>query len=104
MPKKDEIKAKFVISLKNVFNLEDCDGKTIFVAWKRGSKGANSGETKKVAVSGKIVVFGEEITLDSTLLQDTKSKKWESKKIEFVLKEVPAPFFATLLSHEIHRK
>jgi len=88
MPKKDEIKAKYTISLKNVFNLDDCDGKTIFISWKRGSKGANSGESKKVTVSGKIAVFGEEISIDSTLQQEKKSKKWESKKIEFVLKEV----------------
>eukprot|EP01087_Luapelamoeba_hula_P013718 TRINITY_DN393_c0_g2_i1.p1 TRINITY_DN393_c0_g2~~TRINITY_DN393_c0_g2_i1.p1 ORF type:complete len:938 (+),score=285.04 TRINITY_DN393_c0_g2_i1:237-3050(+) len=87
MPKKDEIKAKFVIMVKTAFQLDvEAEGKPVFVSWKRGSKAANKGETRKANASGKIAVFGDEIAIESTMEQDTKTQKWESKKLEFVIK------------------
>ena len=64
------------------------EGKDVWIAWKRGSKNANKGETKKVHVSSKIAVIGENITILSTLIQDEKTKKFDEKKLELTIKMV----------------
>lgn len=89
MPKKHEIKVKFEIGLKSFFNLDnDLNGKFVWISWKRGGKSENKGETKRVLVSSCMAVFGQTISLASTLFQDDKTKKFESKKLELVFKEV----------------
>ena len=93
MPKKIEVKVKFVVTIKNVFNLEeDSEGKEVWISWKRGKKSQNKGDTKKATVnSSRIAVIGENFTIQSTLFQDEKTKKFESKKLELNVKQVRHP-------------
>jgi len=89
MGKKIDVKVKFTVVIKNVFNLDaETEGKEIWVAWKRGKKNVNKGETKKVTVSGKIGVIGETVNIQSTLCQDEKTKEFDEKKLELFVKEV----------------
>ncbi len=89
MPKKDEIKVRYNITLKNVLNLgNDCEGKSYYVSWKRGTKSKNKGQTKKAEANKGVVSFGELFVLECTLLQDEKTKKFESKKLDVTFKEV----------------
>jgi hypothetical protein len=89
MGKTNEIKVKFNITIKSAFNLGgESDGKSYSIAWKRGSKSKNRGQTKKVDAKGGIASFGETFALVATMLQDEKSKKFDTKKLELVVKEV----------------
>ena len=89
MGKKNAIKVRFNITLKSAFNLgAESDGKPYSIAWKRGSKSKNRGQTKKTEAKGGIVTFGETFTLVATMLQDEKSKKFDTKKLELTVKEV----------------
>jgi len=89
MGKKIEVKVKFNVTIKNVFNLgAGSDGKSYCVVWKRGSKSQNRGQSQKAEVSGGIATFGDIFTIVATMLQDEKTKKFDTKKLEFTLKEV----------------
>jgi DNA repair ATPase RecN len=88
MGKKNAIKVRFNVTVKSAFNLgAESDGKPYTIAWKRGSKSKNRGQTKKVEAKGGIVTFGETFTLVATMLQDEKSKKFDTKKLELLVKE-----------------
>lgn len=92
----DEVKIKFDITLLQITNLEDDSisaGSKVWLNWKRGSKPKNRGDTKKVAVGkDKTVTFpaGSSFTIESTLVQDPKTKQFKAgkKNLELYLKEV----------------
>lgn len=87
MPKKNDVKIKFKVSLKSLYNLGgEEEGKNVFVTWKRGNKSKNKGESKKVPVKKGMAMLGDEFELDCTLFQDAKTRKFDSKKLEIVVK------------------
>eukprot|EP01089_Gocevia_fonbrunei_P014558 TRINITY_DN4007_c0_g2_i1.p1 TRINITY_DN4007_c0_g2~~TRINITY_DN4007_c0_g2_i1.p1 ORF type:complete len:246 (-),score=64.34 TRINITY_DN4007_c0_g2_i1:283-1020(-) len=89
MPKKDTITSTIDITIKTVYNLpDDVDSKEIALFWKRGKKKENNGKTDTTPVKSGVAVFGAELHFDVTLLRDIKKKKFDSKKIEFDLKEI----------------
>jgi len=95
MWKKDEVKIRFQLSLKEVQNLEtEMVGQPIWISWKRGSKEHNKGDSQKVkVVKGGTATCNDTLSIDSTLFQDQKTKEFKGKSLELFLKEVRHPSF-----------
>ncbi|KAL6050050.1 Chromatin assembly factor 1 subunit A [Balamuthia mandrillaris] len=89
MPKKKtEIKVQIELTLKTLYNLsKELNGKEVAIAWRRGSKAENRGESKTSAIRSGIAVFGDQFTLHCTLFQDPSSLKYEGKKLELLVKQ-----------------
>ena len=109
MPKKNQVKIKYTISLKSIFNLPaESVSNTVWVAWKRGSKSANKGESKHVLVDKeRQALLNEEFMINSTMTQDEKTKAFDAKKIEFTFKEVRPPrniHSLTIFFQEVNKK
>ncbi len=87
---KNKLKIKFEVALKTVSNISaKSNEKYVYIAWKRGKKKGNRGESKRVKVTNGVANFADEtFTFEATLVQFEKLKKFEEKKMELSLKEV----------------
>lgn len=96
---KSNIKVKFEISLRSVSGLSSkSNEKYVYIQWKRGSKKENKGESKRVKVSNGVANFNDEtFTFESTMVHYEKLKKWDSKTLDLVIKEVNTLFIIEIL-------
>ncbi|KYR01299.1 hypothetical protein DLAC_02020 [Tieghemostelium lacteum] len=93
---RDSSKFQFDIKLLNVENVPKTDG-AIFIAWKRGSKASNNGQTKPVSATGKSVQINHQFTLVTTLQKEKPPKRtYEEKNISISIKEEKGKKSSTL--------
>jgi len=76
-------KVKYDITIKSVENTTN-NGVPVYIAWKRGSKPENNGETKRVVVEDNKASFEETISLDCTIFKTAK-KGYLPKNLTFNL-------------------
>lgn len=97
MWKKDEVKIQFVVTLKEVKGVDmtgSFEGAGVWVSWKRGSKDSNKGDGHRIALTkdgSAVWSADEQLSVESTLFQDQKTKEFKGKNLEVFLKEVPSP-------------
>jgi hypothetical protein len=64
----DVVKVRFNILLKLIVGLpSSANDRPVYVAWKRGRKRQNRGETKHIRSTGGVVMWGESIWLEVTM-------------------------------------
>jgi hypothetical protein len=94
---KSTVKVKFEITFKGVSGLGpvgDKDGaREVYLAWKRGSKKGNRGETKHAplaagAKDAGAAQWNETFSVQATMLHYERLKKFDKKLIDVTLKEV----------------
>lgn len=91
---KSTIKVKFEVTLKNIAGLAtSTKDAEVFLAWKRGSKKGNKGETKRALLTAGAgdksgALFNETITLQATMLHYERLKRFDKKPLDVTLKEV----------------
>jgi hypothetical protein len=106
---KSTVKIKFDVTFKGVSGLGPPDGgsssREVFVAWKRGSKKGNRGETKHAALTSTgpkgsaSAQWNETFSLQATMLHYERLKKFDKKMIDVTLKEVLHPPSTHLTPH-----
>ncbi len=91
---KFNIMIKLIVGLPSILN----EKQPLFVKWKRGSKRQNKGQTRHIAPSDGVVMWGEPLFFDATLLQQPKTSKFEKKNLSFSVKKEVTLLFLNLLS------
>ena len=84
--KKRAVKFRYTITFVSASGLND--GSFVHVAWKRGSKSANHGETSQQEVSGGSVDWNETVTVLCTLFSSSSAASgYEEKDLVLTLTE-----------------
>jgi hypothetical protein len=85
--KKNKVKVKFEFVVLRAINLPSkLNGRDVKVAWSKGKRKSNKGESEPVAVQNGSAIFDYGFTIEASLSQDASSQHFESKKIAFYLR------------------
>ncbi|ELR24502.1 DIL domain containing protein [Acanthamoeba castellanii str. Neff] len=87
---KRNVKIKFTLQLKSLLNLSPAlNDSDVSVAWKRGSKKTNKGESEGARVKHGAAEWKkpQAVSIDATLIQYPTLHKFQQKTIEFTLKQ-----------------
>jgi hypothetical protein len=92
LKKKESMKVAFTIIVKSVEKTGEAPPTQMLVAWKRGTKKENKGQTPltKVSKDGSLSLK-HELTLNATL-QKISNDSFEGKLVTFTLKDVRGRF------------
>lgn len=87
---KRNVKIKFTLHLKSLLNLSPAlNDSDVSIAWKRGSKKTNKGESEGARVKHGAAEWKkpQAVSIDATLIQYPTLHKFQQKTIEFTLKQ-----------------
>eukprot|EP01104_Vermistella_antarctica_P018896 TRINITY_DN717_c2_g1_i1.p1 TRINITY_DN717_c2_g1~~TRINITY_DN717_c2_g1_i1.p1 ORF type:complete len:1200 (-),score=468.87 TRINITY_DN717_c2_g1_i1:99-3698(-) len=86
--RKVKVKATVVLEFKRAFQLPSkSNDNHVFVAWRRGAKKDNSGETDPITVTKRVALMNQVVECPCTLIFDQKTQKVEEKSIALSLKQ-----------------
>jgi hypothetical protein len=90
--KKNKVKVKFELEALRVLNLPaKLNGREVRLAWSKGKRKSNKGESEAVVVQNGTAMFDYKFVIDASMSQDANSQQFESKKIAFYLRVRACP-------------
>jgi hypothetical protein len=100
--KKNKVKVKFEVEALRVLNLPSkLNGREVRLAWSKGKRKSNRGESEAAVVHDGTANFDYRFTIDASMAQDA-AQQFESKKIAFYIRVgLPLPRAIVLLIYHL---